>query len=315
MTLVKLIILFVIGMVAIIKGADWFTEAAVWIAAKTGIPKVIVGATIVSLATTLPEFAVSVFASATGHAEMSLGNAVGSNIFNIGVILGISLIIRSFPTDRSIFTKQASFMILAGIVAFFLASDGSLTLLDGLLIFAILIAYIVFVISSSRFQKGGNQENETVEGTLGTNLLKFLAGAVGVVIGSRITVNAGIELAQLFGVPEIIIGLTLVSVGTSLPELVTSLTATLKGYQELSVGNIMGAGLLNMSWVVAVSAMVNPIPISRMNIILDFPFMLGLMGLLFLFGITKDRLMRWEGIVLLSIYVIYMVFLFSGRLA
>lgn len=314
MTLVKLILLFVIGMFAIIKGADLFTEAAVWIAAKTGIPKVIVGATIVSLATTLPEFAVSVFASATGHPEMSLGNAVGSNIFNIGVILGISLIIRSFSTDRNIFGKQAFFMIFASILTFFLASDGTLNPLDGVIIFMVLIAYIVYVISSAR-HSGEGAKKEAVEGTAGANLLKFLVGAAAVVIGSRITVNAGIDLAHLFGVPELIIGLTLVAVGTSLPELVTSLTATLKGYQELSVGNILGAGLLNMSWVVAVSSMVNPIPIVRLNLTLDFPFMLALMTLLLLFGLTKDRLTRWEGIVLLSVYVAYMTILFAGRVA
>lgn len=313
MTLIKLVILFVLGLVAIIKGADWFTEAAVWIAAKTGIPKVIVGATIVSLATTLPEFAVSVFASATGHAEMSLGNAVGSNIFNIGVILGISLIIRSFATDQN-FAKQASFMVLASFVTFFLASDGGLNRLDGIIIFIILVAYIIFVLSNTQQKKGEAQKKEVVEGTLGANLLKFSAGAVAVIIGSRITVNSGIDLAHLFGVPEIIIGLTLVSIGTSLPELVTSLTATLKGYQELSIGNIIGAGLLNMSWVTAVSAMVNPIPITRMNIVLDFPFMLGLMCLLFLFGITKDRLMRWEGNVLLFVYITYMATLFVIRM-
>lgn len=313
MVLAKLLLLFALGMFAIIKGADLFTDAAVWIAAKTGLPKVIIGATIVSLATTLPEFAVSVFASVSGHSEMSLGNAVGSNIFNIGVVLGISLLIRSFDTDPSIFSRQAFFMISAGVLALIFALDGAINRLDGILLMLVLVGYIAFLVIHSRSGKTKSTNTEPVQGTLGINLLKFLGGSAAVVLGSRITVNSGIQLAGLFGVPEIIIGLTLVAVGTSLPELVTSLTATLKGYQELSVGNIIGAGLLNMSWVTAGAAMFNPIPITRWNLIIDLPFMLALMGLLIIFGLTKNRLVRWEGAVFIGIYVAYMTILFGVR--
>lgn len=312
MELIKLFVFFALGMFAIIKGADWFTDAAVWIAGKTGIPKVIVGATIVSLATTLPEFAVSVFASYSGHADMSLGNAVGSNIFNIGVILGISLLIRSFPTDPNLFPKQAAFMIAAGTLAFLFAQDGSINSMDGFLLLLILVGYLVFLIIHSLQQKQQMKKDEAVKGTLGLNLIKFIGGSAAVVIGSRITVTSGIGIAEFFKIPELIIGLTLVAMGTSLPELVTSLTATLKGYQELSVGNIIGAGLLNMSWVVGVSATINPIPITPMNLILDFPFMLTLMGLLLLFGITHKRFVRWEGATFLLIYVAYMTILLGG---
>lgn len=307
--LIKLFVFFALGMFAIIKGADWFTDAAVWIAGKTGIPKVIVGATIVSLATTLPEFAVSVFASYSGHADISLGNAVGSNIFNIGVILGISLLIRSCPTDPNLFPKQAAFMITAGILAFLFAQDGSITRMDGFLLLLVLAGYLVFLIVHSLQQKQQIKKGEEVKGTLGNNLLKFIGGTIAVVIGSRITVTSGIGIAEFFKIPELIIGLTLVAMGTSLPELVTSLTATLKGYQELSVGNIIGAGLLNMSWVTSVSAIVNPIPITPLNLILDFPFMLTLMGLLLFFGITRNQLVRWEGAAFLLIYAAYLAIL------
>lgn len=304
-------IIFALGMFAIVKGADWFTDAAVWIAEKTGIPKVIIGATIVSLATTLPEFAVSVFASWSGHPEMALGNAVGSNIFNIGLILGLSLLISSFPTQRDIFTKQASFMITAGFLTLFLSLNGNLSRIDGLLLAFVLIGYIVMLLIQARSSNQQNEKNTEVHGTLKENLLKFLGGSIAVIIGSRIVVSSGVWLAEYFGVPEIFIALTLVALGTSLPELVTSLTATLKGYQELSVGNIIGANLLNLGWVTSISAIVNPISISKSNLIIDFPFMLALMTLLFIFGLTKNRLARFEGFVLLAIYVGYITFRFG----
>lgn len=296
--------LFAIGMVAIVKGADWFTDAAVWIAEKTGIPRVIIGATIVSLATTLPEFAVSVYASWTGHAEMALGNAIGSNIFNIGLILGVSLLIHSFPPDRKAFLKKIIFLAASGILAFILSFDGQLTAIDGLGLFAILIGYITYLIIHSRSQKSVDQSAKPAGSTM-MNISKFVGGSIIVVIGSRLVVNSGVWIAEYFKVPEIIIALTLVALGTSLPELVTALTATLKGYQELSVGNIIGAGILNLSWVTATAAIVNPISTTKDNLIWDFPFMLALIILMMVFGLTKKRLSKLEGFIFLLIYVVY----------
>lgn len=315
--LLKLLLLFSIGMFAIVKGADLFTDAAVWIAQKTGIPREIIGATIVSLATTLPEFSVSVYASSTGHAAMSLGNAVGSNIFNIGFILGLSLLIRSCPVNRNIHLRQSTFMLGAGILAFLLALDGTISRIDGLILVTLLIIYVMYIARyqrAARPQQSGQNTSPTPGVSFRRKWIKFMVGAAAVVAGSRVAVVAGINLAHLLGVPEIVIGLTLVAAGTSLPELVTSLTATFKGYQELSVGNIMGAGLLNISWVTAVSAMVRPIPIEFANLGLDFPFMLVMMALLVIFGLTKNRLARWEGVVFLLVYGMYLSLLFKGHL-
>lgn len=314
--LLKLFLLFSIGMFAIVKGADLFTDAAVWIARKTGIPREIIGATIVSLATTLPEFSVSVYASSTGHSAMSLGNAVGSNIFNIGFILGLSLLIHSCPINHTIHVRQSTFMLGAGILSLILALDGTISRLDGLILFALLVIYVTYIMRGQRARRAnnGNPGGGTPSINLKRNWLKFLVGAAAVVAGSRVAVVAGIDLAHLLGVPEIVIGLTLVAAGTSLPELVTSLTSTLKGYQELSVGNIMGAGLLNISWVTAMSAIVRPIPIDFANLGIDFPFMLVMMTLLVIFGLTKNRLDRWEGFILLLVYGMYLCLLFKGHL-
>ncbi len=307
--LILKLVLFALGMFAIVKGADWFTDAAIWVADKTGIPKVIIGATIVSLATTLPEFAVSVYASWSGHAEMALGNAVGSNIFNIGLILGISLLITSFPTDPTVFSKKASFFIIGGILSLILSLDGQLNYLDGIILFAVLIGYIAYLIIHSRSHKSSGNPGTTVEGSNIANLIKFIGGSATVLIGSRIVVNSGVWIAEYFKVPEILIALTLVALGTSLPELVTSLTATLKGYQELSVGNIIGAGILNLSWVIATAAIVNPIPTTKENIFFDLPFMLTLIILLMVFGLTRKRLSKLEGSIFIAIYIVYITLL------
>lgn len=303
--------LFALGMFAIVKGADLFTDAAVWIAERTGVPKVFIGATIVSLATTLPEFAVSVYASWTGYSEMALGNAIGSNIFNIGLILGISLLIRSCPINSKTFFKKSSFLIIAGVLSFIFSLNGIFNQLNGIILFLVLIGYILYILSLSKKERSPKKHEDSDTST--ANLLKFIGGSIAVVIGSRIVVNSGVWIAEYFKIPEILIALTLVALGTSLPELVTSITATLKGYQDLSIGNIIGAGVLNLSWVTATSAIINPIPISKNNLIWDFPFMLILMLLLMFFGLTKKRLTRIEGISLLLVYVIY-ISIIVGRL-
>mgnify|MGYP006275939603 CR=1 FL=1 len=308
--LITKLLIFAAGMFAIVKGADWFTDAAIWIAKKTGIPKVIIGATIVSLATTLPEFAVSVFASFSGHPEMALGNAIGSNIFNIGLVLGVTLLIASFDTDPKTVTKKAFFMIGAGALTVITSLDGTITGIDGFLLLLVLAGYITFLVRHSKKHKTtGDVE---VPGTKGGAATKFIVGSILVVAGSRIVVDTGIWLAEYFKVPEIFIALTLVALGTSLPELVTSLTATLKGHQELSLGNIIGANLLNLGWVVSISSIVNPIEISRKNLTLDFPFMMALMGLLLIFSLTKKRLSKMEGGALTIVYIAYITILFTS---
>ena len=317
MAFFKLLLFFSFGMFVIIKGADLFIDSAVWIAARMRISRAVMGATLVSLATTLPEFSVSVFASYTGHAEMSLGNAVGSNIFNIGCILGLALLLGGSRVERGSHLRHCTFMVGAGVLAWVLSLDGQIARLDGVLLLGVLIFNYIELFWPERktVKKSAADENpELPTGTLRSNALKFFLGAIAVIIGSRVVLGASVALAKSLGVPEIIIGLTLVAMGTSLPELATAITSTLKGYQELSVGNILGAGLLNICWVTAMSAMVRPIPIELANIVVDFPFMLLLMILLLSFGMLFGKLQRFHGIIFLLIYGIYIHSLFIGHM-
>ncbi|QOR35816.1 calcium/sodium antiporter [Clostridium sp. 'deep sea'] len=298
----------IIGLVMIIKGADIFTDAAVWIAKKTGLPKVIIGVTIVSLATTLPEFAVSVFASYSGHASMAVGNAVGSCICNIGLILGLVLIIKQFKVERSGFVTRGIFMIIVGVVFFALSYDLTVSRMNGFVLFGFLALFIVVIYRELKNMKIVEKKEEKVEGTWGPKLLIFLVGSIIVVIGSRLVVNSGVTIAHFFNVPEIVISITLIALGTSLPELVTALTATFKGHQDLSLGNIIGADILNLTWVIGGASMANPLTMTKDNLYTDIPVMLGFMVLLFIFGLTKKRLGRLEGVVLFASYIAFMAF-------
>ncbi len=294
----------VIGLAMIIKGADIFTDAAVWIAKKTGVPKVIIGVTIVSLATTLPEFAVSVFASYSNHASMAVGNAVGSCICNIGLILGLVLILKQFKVERSGFIVRGVFMIVIAILLFFMASDLQISRVNGVILLSFLVLFILIIYRELKTMRIVSKE-EKVAGSWRIKLLMFIVASVAVVIGSRLVVNSGVTIAHYLNIPEIVISLTLIALGTSLPELVTSLTAAFKGHQELSLGNIVGANILNLTWVIGGAALVNPIPISTANLLIDFPVMILFMIMLFIFGLTKKRLGRWEGIVMFLLYFVY----------
>lgn len=294
------------GIVAIVKGADWFTEAAVWFADKTGIPKIIIGATIVSLATTLPEFAVSSYASFTGHSSMAVGNAVGSAICNIGLVLGLTLLLCNFQVERQGFVHRSLFMIGGAVVLYLVALDGVISRADGGILLLLLAGFIYYTLQEIKTYKGSKHDQDiSISGTPLRSTIQFIVGAALVVVGSRLVVSSGIVIAEFFNIPEIIIALTLIALGTSLPELVTAITATLKGYQALSIGNIVGANILNITWVIGGSALVGPLKISAENLRLDFPVMALLMVALLIFGLTRNILEKWEGATLLIMYTSY----------
>ena len=322
------IILLAIAVALISKGADWFTEAAVKIAEATHVPKVIIGATIVSIATTLPEFSVSAIATIQNHTDMAIGNAIGSCICNIGLILGTCTIAKASVTDRKLLTQQGVFMVGAGILLFALTLGGQLNRWGGIILVAGLVAYMYYSVRTAKtsrnraiIEKLVDEEDARFpsQPTLRNEILWFLIGAICVVGGSRLLVYTGIKLADILGVPELIISLTVVALGTSLPEYVTALTATIKGYQELSVGNIIGANLLNILWVLGGCSLIHPLPLNPRPPFLgfpqtqsfDIPVMFLLMILLVAFGYSKGKLKRWQGGILFVIYAAYIVILFT----
>jgi len=301
-------VLFAGGLLIVILGADWFTDAAVWFARRTGIPKVLIGATVVSIATTLPEFAVSVSASLTGHPEVALGNAVGSVTANSGLIAALSLMSGRQVPEVSVFLSSGVLMLLSGFAVAVLALDGALARTDGLLLFMLLALYMFRAVRSARATSTGNATRAS--GSATHAVVKFVLGSILIALGSRGMVIGGVGLARVLGIPEMVIGLTMMAVGTSIPELVTALASLLKGHQDLSLGNILGANFLNMTWVLGGSAILGRVTAQAWAITRDIPVMLCFMVALVLFGVLGRAVGRAGGVLLIGSYALYVLSLF-----
>ena len=294
------IILFLIGFVLITKGADIFINCTVDIGKKTNISEIILGATIVSFATTLPELTVSLFASLDGHTTMSLGNAVGSIICNTGLVLGLVA------------------FIICVVLLLLLGIDKKITKIDSIPLLAMLAIYMYSNYRSAVGNGSRSRGNNTLK-VKGNNdfrewakiILIFVLGLIMMVIGSRLLVDNGVIIAEWIGVPQGVISLTVIALGTSLPELVSSLTAIKKNHHAISVGNILGANVLNIVSVIGISSIPNDIPILSQNMNIDFPFMILLLLTLILPTIKNNKLYRLQGLIMLIIYFIYIGTLYT----
>lgn len=316
MPTVLIVLLFLLGVVLIVKGGDAFVDAASWIAEAFHIPKFIIGATIVSLATTLPELLVSAIAAAQGKTDMAIGNAVGSVTANIGLIMGISIFCMPSVMKRSKFAFKGVLMIFAAGLLYVLARGGELTAERGMLLFVIFAVFIVENIRDAKRAIGAAPGGGAPDGSVGVQLLKFVLGAAGIVLGAQLLVDNGSELARMLGVPEGIIGVTIIAIGTSLPELVTTLTAIAKRQSSLSIGNIIGANIIDLTMILPVSAMIaqGSLPIAEQSIALDFPacFLVCLISMAP--PLFTERFRRWQGVALLAAYGAYLVILCTAFL-
>ena len=304
MNLTIQIVIFLFTAFVILKGADLFVNSAVAIAEGMGISKAIVGATIVSLATTLPELCVSSFAVLSGHAQVALGNAVGSVVCNIG-LFGFCVLISTIVIKKKILLQQGLIMLAAGLLLYLFSRWGIISRPAGILLLACFIFYAWF-----SYKKAKERHQRKKEFALAKKILLFISGAILVVGGSRVIVLLGIKIATSLGIPELIISASLIALGTSLPELITSLTALFKGQVEISAANIIGANILDIFLVVGVSATISPLPIEPQTKSLILPMMLLLMSLMLFFGWTKKKYQRWEGMVLFSVYGVFLFLLF-----
>lgn len=307
--------LFIVGLLLIIKGGDIFVDAASFIAETTGIPKIIIGATVVSLATTLPELLVSLLATFDGAYDMAIGNAVGSVTANLGLIMGVSLLwLPGEVSRRSIFDKSL-LMIASTLVLWYLCREGSLTTWpDSLLLYGLTLLFFALNIYSAFQNNAGRVEraNTVVElKELLLHLGMFVLGAAMIIIGSNLLVDNGIVLARLIGVSEKLIGLTLVAIGTSLPEFVTTVSALVKRESSLSIGNILGANILDMTMILASCAFASAgsLPINLQTLRLDIPISLLLMVVATIPALVARRFFRWQGAVMLAIYLGYVTVL------
>lgn len=303
------LILLALGFALVIKGGDLFVSSSISIAHHAKLPRVLIGATLVSLATTAPEMAVSATASIRGNPGLAIGNAVGSAIANIGLILGILCILRPMAVRPREFRPPLVVMLVFGLLLTAMTVPLQLRRTDGAILIACALGWLVAdYIRHTRSGEGRADDVATVEETvlaLRPAVLLFLLGGGLVVGGSRLLTDNAVKLATMLGVPPMMIGLTLVAIGTSLPELVTAITAARKGVPELSLGNVLGANILNVALITGTAGAIAPLRMSRMMQAYNFPAMLALFLLLLLLSYTSRRLSKREGVILLTFYALY----------
>ncbi len=309
MELALTVLLFILGILLIIKGGDWFVDSAAWIAEVTGIPKFIIGATIVSVATTLPELIVSVMAAAAGKVDMAVGNAVGSVTANTGLILAVSILAIPAAVDHRHFDRKALILIAVTAILLVLAAMDMISLWSGVILFALFLLYLADNIASGRAMGGQETRTPYTKKDIPKKLLFFLLGAAGIVIGARLLVDNGSELARIIGVPENIIGLTFVAIGTSLPELVTTVTAIVKKQASLSVGNILGANVIDIALILPICSALTggTLPVNPQTYLLDLPICLLVTCIAMVPVLLTGKFRRWQGGALLAVYLSYLL--------
>jgi cation:H+ antiporter len=306
----------VICFVVLTKCADWFVDGAVGIAEYLNVPQMLIGIVLVSLATTSPELAVSVMSALQGHPEMALGNAVGSVIVDDGVALGLGAFFAAAPIAINPYLLKTTgfFLIVVDVIAYAMVfNDYTLSRGEGGVLVFLFVIYTIFAyVTRKRSQETENLEElaeieEAIEGKgVGGLILWFVVGLVGVLGASHFIVDASVVIASFLGVSEAVIGLTVVAIGTSLPEIATAVMAAKKGHGELMVGNILGADILNICWIAGASALVNPLVVQPRVIHFSFPAMLVMVISMLIVMRTRHQLSRGEGIFLFVLYLGYL---------
>lgn len=308
------ILLLIVGFVMLIKGADWFVDGAAGLARKMGIPQLVIGLTIVAMGTSAPEAAVSISAALQGTADIAIGNVVGSNILNILIILGITALIRSIKIQKSTLWIEIPFMIVITIILILLGRSGSVvSLVEGIILLILFVAYLTYLFILSK--KGNLQdeaeeeeEKKPIKNKVWFQIIMLVGGGIVIVLGSNITVNAATAIAEAVHISERFIGLTIVALGTSLPELVTSVVAARKGNADIAIGNIVGSNIFNILFIIGLSSLITPV-IYPATFLID-GIVAVLAGVLLFVSVLKGReLKKVWGIVFLVAYAAYFVYL------
>jgi len=339
------IVIFILGLGILYLGADWLIDGASEVARKFGIRPLIIGLTIVALGTSLPEFLLNLFAVAAEEDGLAIGNIIGSNIANIALILGVSSLLMPLTFDGSALKKEYPIMLAVTGLFYMLALDGAITRTDGLILVAGLVAFLVFVISdssSSSSKASSSDDTWSDEASSAANevtvtqrdddpffvphtglkkwlhdektgpfmrILLIVAGMAALAIGARLMVQSAVSMAEMLNISPVIVGLTIVAIGTSLPELAASLMASAKEESDLSVGNILGSNLLNILFVIGVVATIQPMEVDQETLRLHMPVMIAFSLLLYPLARRHHRLARPGGLLLLTGFVAYMIYL------
>lgn len=304
--------LFVIGLILVIKGGDWFVDSASWFAEAFGIPKFVVGATVVSFATTLPELLVSVRAAMNGSAQLAIGNAIGSVTANTTLIMGVSLVAMAGVISRKTIAIRGGLLLGAIIALTLLSLSGSLPVWSAFILWAIFLAFMVINLLDGKKSASSDEEKMSYEKSeIPGKILWFILGTAAIVLGAEFLVSSGKTLAAGIGISETIIGFTVIALGTSLPELVTTLTAIRKKENSLSVGNIIGANIIDTTLILPLCSVINgtALPVDRVNLVFDFPVCIAVCAITIIPTIVQGKFKKWQGYALLGCYALYMLLL------
>lgn len=311
-------ILLIIGFIFLIKGADIFVEGAASIARKFNVPAMVIGLTIVAMGTSAPEAAVSITSSLAGQNDMSVANVVGSNFFNILMVLGVSSLIAKLPVEKNTIKKDAPFLILVSAMLLLFGANLNISRIEGILFLAVFAYFLIYTVRSAKTvsSKEDIVKGETAvaveasvaeEISMPKTIVVSLIGIVGIVVGGDMVVNSATTIATSFGMSANLVGLTIVAIGTSLPEFVTSIVAIKKGETEIAIGNVIGSNIFNILLVLGLATTINPITISALALI-DIIFMVFITVLLYLFMKKDNSLVKKHGFVLIALYFAYMAY-------
>lgn len=301
------IVLLVMGLVVVLKGADWLTDGAVNIASRFGVSQMVIGLTIVAMGTSMPELCVSMVSALKGTPDLAVGNVVGSNTLNTLLIVGCSALVAPIMVKRSSVRRDIPFAVLASLLMLIFCLDGGIDRLDAALLF---ILFAVFMFVTVKYGKNEGTEAKTTAAPLGKATLLLVVGLVCLILGSNLFVDNASFIASTLGVSDAVIGLTIVAGGTSLPELATSMVSAKKGNSDIAIGNVIGSNVFNILMIIGVTGLVKPMHIKGITS-LDLIVMLASMLLLWFFCRTTYKVKRWEGAVLAISYIAYLAWLIA----
>lgn len=311
--------ILIIGFLLLIKGADFFVEGSSGIARVFKVPALIIGLTIVAFGTSAPEAAVSISAALKGSNGISLGNILGSNIFNLSMILGVSALLLPMKVQKQSLKKEIPLTLLSALALFILAFDNFwggevsevLSRGDGLillLLFAVFVYYIIETVRNNRETTTDFEEEEKKHPSIGKLIIYTLGGIAGIIFGGNLVVNSAVNIAKAFGLSETLIGLTIVAIGTSLPELITSAVAAIKKESDIALGNLIGSNIFNVLFVMGISATLSPVIVDP-ALLVELTLNILLTLIVLLFSLTGRVINRAEGLALSAFYIVYAIYL------
>lgn len=299
------------GVLLVYAGAEWLVRGGSRIALGLAIRPVVVGLTVVAFGTSLPEFVVSMTAALEGARDVALGNILGSNVANIGLVLGIAALLSPLAVERKLVRREVPIAIGAALLLFLLALDGTIGRIDGALLLAAMVAFLAWSIAAALRERAPTPLPVARGGSPAWNALLLIAGIMALGGGGRLLVGAAVDVARFYGISELFIGISMVAIGTSLPELATSVVAALRGEHDISVGNVVGSNIFNILFVMGAVALVRPIAVSGDVLRLEFPFLIGASLVLLPVLRTGFVISRLEGALLLAGYGAFLFFAFG----